>query len=233
MAVTLALLLPAVPAAADWKDDLRKVEEHLGEDRSSEALRIARQLTEDMVEELAPGEAAARAFGTLLALRALAEAAEGLEDDARFHWSMAEHFRPDLGSSNLARYGEGGRIITSWQILDDDARRTAVEQRVGAEVVEIAGEIEAPTKRERLEQPQYTRAARSAQVQGVVVVQTVIDRTGEVIDVRIVKSLHPGLDFRTAEAVRSWRFEPARLDGEPVPVYYSFTTNFVLQRIFH
>jgi hypothetical protein len=36
----------------------------------------------------------------------------------------------------------------------------------------------------------------------------------------------PVLFFNTAETLRGWRFTPARLDGEPVPVFYNLTVNY-------
>jgi protein TonB len=38
-----------------------------------------------------------------------------------------------------------------------------------------------------------------------------------------------GLDQAAVEAVRTWRFRPATLNGRPVDVYYNLTVNFRLQ----
>jgi Gram-negative bacterial TonB protein C-terminal len=41
--------------------------------------------------------------------------------------------------------------------------------------------------------------------------------------------LLPGA-IRIAPGARQWRFEPAKLEGKPVKVYYVLTINFTLKR---
>ncbi len=93
---------------------------------------------------------------------------------------------------------------------------------------EIRGDI-VPPRKIFAPQPGYTEEARQARVQGVVIMQAVIDVLGNVTDVRVMKGLPSGLADRAVETVLSWRFDPATLEGEPVPVYYNFTVNFTLQ----
>ena len=76
--------------------------------------------------------------------------------------------------------------------------------------------------------PQYTRIAGCARLQGTVIVQAVIDETGRVLDVRVVKPLPLGLDRATADAVAQWRFTPATLNGRPLKVIYTLTVNFTM-----
>ena len=75
-------------------------------------------------------------------------------------------------------------------------------------------------------QPTYTDAARQARVMGTVVVQTIIDKDGEVVCARPLVGLPLGLTEATLEAIHDWRFEPARSAGEPVAVWYNMTTGF-------
>ena len=39
-----------------------------------------------------------------------------------------------------------------------------------------------------------------------------------------------GLDAEAVAAVQDWIFEPAKLDGRAVSVYYTLTVNFQIQR---
>ena len=78
-------------------------------------------------------------------------------------------------------------------------------------------------------QPPYTEEARQARVQGVVILQAIIDIVGNVTNVKILKGLPGGLADSAVDTVLSWKFEPASLYGDPVPVYYNFTVNFTLQ----
>ena len=76
--------------------------------------------------------------------------------------------------------------------------------------------------------PQYTVDAREARVQGVVIVEALIDEQGKVTDAKVLKGLPMGLSESALEAIRTWEFKPAAIDGKPVPVYYTLTVNFTL-----
>lgn len=80
------------------------------------------------------------------------------------------------------------------------------------------------------EPPKYTEEAREARIQGVVILGTVIDTSGRVTDIEVLKGLPLGLSEAAAEAVRQWRFEPALKDGKPVSVFYNLTINFRLSK---
>ncbi len=56
----------------------------------------------------------------------------------------------------------------------------------------------------------------------------VVGPDGRVHDLRVYRSLGMGLDEKAAEAVKTWRFEPARKDGQPVPVQINVEVNFRL-----
>ena len=76
--------------------------------------------------------------------------------------------------------------------------------------------------------PTYPMIARSARVQGVVILEAVLDASGSVESVRVLRSI-PLLDQAALDAVRQWRFTPALLNGEPVPVVMTVTVNFTLE----
>jgi TonB family protein len=76
--------------------------------------------------------------------------------------------------------------------------------------------------------PAYTDEARKARVTGVVILETLIDEQGNVTENRVLKGLPMGLSEAAVEAVRSWKFNPATLNGQAVPVYYSLVVNFQL-----
>jgi len=78
-------------------------------------------------------------------------------------------------------------------------------------------------------QPEYPDIARRAGVEGTVTLHLVVGRDGKVEDVQVFRST-PRLIFDRAasEAVREWRYEPARVDGRPVRSRISQTLRFVL-----
>lgn len=77
--------------------------------------------------------------------------------------------------------------------------------------------------------PIYTEIARKAGLTGTVILEAIIDEQGNVTNVQVLKGLPMGLDKAALEAVQTWKFKPARLDGQPVKVYYTLTVNFTLE----
>ncbi len=86
-----------------------------------------------------------------------------------------------------------------------------------------------PPKKTHAPRPNYTEEARRARVQGVVILQAVVDALGNVDSVKVLKGLPEGLTESALQVVQQWRYEPATLHGEPVPVYINVTVNFSLQ----
>lgn len=78
--------------------------------------------------------------------------------------------------------------------------------------------------------PEYDEEARQARVQGTVVLWAVISEDGLTEDVRVQRSLHPGLDRKAIEAVRRWKFKPATFEGNPVKVQVNIQVNFRLYK---
>ncbi len=76
--------------------------------------------------------------------------------------------------------------------------------------------------------PDYSDPARQAKVQGTVLLWIVVDADGKVQDVRVKRSLGFGLDEKAVEKVRTWKFEPARKDGQPLAVQLNVEVNFHL-----
>ena len=72
--------------------------------------------------------------------------------------------------------------------------------------------------------------ARQERIQGLVILRLVIDQTGEVTEVDVLKGLPYGLTESAIETVEGWEFEPALHDGKPVSVLYNITINFRLQK---
>jgi TonB family protein len=77
-------------------------------------------------------------------------------------------------------------------------------------------------------EPLYPEAARRARIQGVVVLEVVVRTTGEADNVKVLRGLPLGLTEAAVEAVKQWRYEPSRLDGEPVDVLFVVTVRFNL-----
>ena len=62
----------------------------------------------------------------------------------------------------------------------------------------------------------YTKEARKADFQGVVVVEAVIELDGRLSNLKIIKSPGLGLDQKVLETLAKWKCKPATRDGRPV-----------------
>ena len=65
-----------------------------------------------------------------------------------------------------------------------------------------------------------------AGVQGTVEVEIVIMPDGTVGRARVLQGIDPGLDNAALKAAQKWLFEPATLDGQPVPVIATLRLSF-------
>ena len=75
----------------------------------------------------------------------------------------------------------------------------------------------------------YSEDARQRSIQGDVVLEIVVRSDGTVGDVKVLKGLGAGLDQRAVQAVRQWRFAPARRLGSPVDVIVEISVEFKLR----
>lgn len=76
--------------------------------------------------------------------------------------------------------------------------------------------------------PVFPPAAQAARFSGIVTIAVRIDTSGAVERAHTVESTHPNVGFEEAalEAVRKWRFEPATLNGDPVPYETTYRLTF-------
>lgn len=94
--------------------------------------------------------------------------------------------------------------------------------------VQIGEGISPPIALNRIT-PFYTESARRRRLQGTVVLEVVVDRQGNVGEVRIVDGLDSGLDENAKIAVRRLRFKPAHgRDGRPLSVYLRLRVDYRL-----
>ena len=78
-------------------------------------------------------------------------------------------------------------------------------------------------------EPRYTESARHAGIQGVVILELIIDTEGRVESVNALRGLPLGLTKSAVDAVKQWQFEASTYKGNPVSVRYILTINFNLR----
>jgi protein TonB len=76
-------------------------------------------------------------------------------------------------------------------------------------------------------QPVYPQLAKTARVQGTVVLEAVIGRTGVIEHLQLISG-HPMLARAAIEAVSQWRYKPYILNDEAIEVETQITVNFTL-----
>ncbi len=72
----------------------------------------------------------------------------------------------------------------------------------------------------------YPEAAKVRKLQGTVRLNVLIDETGRVLDIKVVKSAHPMLDDAVVKAYQQWTFQPATKQGVPVKVWITVAMSF-------
>lgn len=91
----------------------------------------------------------------------------------------------------------------------------------------VGGDVKAPVTVSRAD-PEYTETARKARISGIVIVEAIIDKHGNVDQVRVIKGLPMGLGDEAERAVRKWKFKPGTMNGKPVDTIFNLTVNFQL-----
>jgi TonB family protein len=76
--------------------------------------------------------------------------------------------------------------------------------------------------------PEYDEKARKKKIEGVVTLSMIVTKEGQTADIKVLKTLTPGLDQQAIKAVSRWRFEPATQDGNPCPMRVAVDVSFHL-----
>jgi TonB family protein len=139
------------------------------------------------------------------------------------------------------RAGEGAaadaavKAVEGWQFVPATANGNPVEAHGEVEfecrpdgmvlhseepklpVFRVGGGVSAPVLISKIE-PEYSEEARSARLQGTVRLYVQLSPAGKPTNIQVVQPLGMGLDEKAMEAVKSWRFKPGMMAGQPVTV---------------
>ncbi len=98
----------------------------------------------------------------------------------------------------------------------------------GSKPVRVGGDVQRPEILTRTA-PVYPESAKANKIEGVAVLECVIDEQGKVTQAKVWQtSRNQDLDQSALDAVKTWTFRPATVKGKPVAVYYYLTMNFQL-----
>ena len=98
---------------------------------------------------------------------------------------------------------------------------------IGGGVFRVGGGVSAPRILYQPD-PEYSEPARKAKYEGTVVLLLIVGPDGRPRDIHVARTLGLGLDEKAIEAVRQWKFEPARKNGQPVAVQINVEVEFRL-----
>jgi len=111
-----------------------------------------------------------------------------------------------------------------WEDLESSLRKNETTAQPQRPQAHVPADVMEKLVTHRVD-PDYPAAARPAKLQGVIVLDVVVGRDGSVVDVHALNG--PELLARAAmDAMRWWRFEPYRVDGQPVVVETTLAMEF-------
>jgi TonB family protein len=138
-----------------------------------------------------------------------------------------------LKATTVDDASEQERLIAQADKLRDEALRLKQQREkwdaVPANAVRVGGTIKPPSKIKDVK-PVFPEAAQNARVQGVVILEILINEEGKVQAKRVLRSI-PFFDEPAMTAVGGWEFTPTLLNGVPVPVVMTVTVNFTLDGV--
>jgi protein TonB len=76
--------------------------------------------------------------------------------------------------------------------------------------------------------PAYPALAKQARISGVVHLHAFISKEGTIQTLTVIPPAHPLLAPAAVETVRTWRYKPTMLNGEPVEVETTIDVSFML-----
>lgn len=161
------------------------------------------------------------------------------------HVSVAPPVQPvDQLLANLRSPLAGTRASAAWQLAgvvapDQEVRKALhaayedLDEKVREAAAWALGHVGAgdeslydePPRAVRITRPTYPHGAYYAQVEGTVEVVILISEAGKIVHAEVRRSV-PGLDVAALECVKKWSFEPARLEGRPVPTVATAPVTF-------
>ena len=142
---------------------------------------------------------------------------------------MADNTMPNLGvpNSSLRGVSLGDGSGTGIGSGDGGGLGPGSGGGTGGGVMHIGGAVSKPEVLYSVE-PEFSEEARKAKFSGNVQVYLWVDEKGNPSHVRVIHGVGMGLDEKAVEAVRQYKFKPARLNGKPVKVDLYMMVDFTI-----
>ena len=235
LASALPLLSQAQPLVDKWLAGLRETDQKLRAQQWEAAAKRGRQAGEEIVDLAGTGESPAYSLAVAAVFRAIAEAGLGHQDDAEWLWDSALNLFPDIAKTSVAPYGPAAAELRKRTLRTVGADGNPALRPAGGEggvPLDARGKDIEPPRIVRQPRPDYPKALRLLEAGGAIVISSIIGSDGRPRQ-PVVLNAHgggPALKYVALDTLRQWRFEPAKLDGKPVAVYYVITVNFQVKK---
>ena len=134
---------------------------------------------------------------------------------------------PAPGEADLAPSISGGQVVPTGDAMGGGLAGSGMKPTAPAAPLPVGGDV----KQARLissTPPLYPALAKAQHVEGAVHLDALVDEHGRVLSVKVING--PTLLHQAAtDAIRQWKYQPATLDGKPVPMHLTVTLQFKLQ----
>jgi TonB family protein len=203
-------------AAKDWARRLRRADEHLRAGEWSKPRRDTDRMISEMLFGIGIDKGTAATLGLTLTFRALAEAGGGDVESGRWDWLAAQALQPDLNEVSVDPYGAAGKALDPFRLGGDGALSAFAARSIG--VFPDGPKADQEPKKISGEEPRYPRALKATCGRGTARIAVTVDATGKPVHPRwLGASGGPAMALALFEAVRGWRWQPARRAGLAVP----------------
>jgi TonB family protein len=193
------------------------------------------QLDKLWARGLNDAEQKASFLGVVLALRALAAAGLGRNDQAICRFEAAQTLEPRLYGAELTAFGAPGALLAShpWSAPQKECGQGPASDLQGATCCDQALEEPRPVSRRAPVFPAYVRSSAIPEGLVTLVIASVLNEAGVLRDV-VLQEPGPSanLDASALDAVCDWRFQPATLKGKPIKIVYVLSVNFQIPHRF-
>jgi TonB family protein len=224
---------PREPLKEKWLAALKETDQMLRAHQWEAAAKRGRKAGEEIVNLAGAGDSPAYSLAVVDVFRAIAEAELGHQEEAEWLWESALNLFPDVAKTDLSPYGKKALELRRLTLREPNRKmeRELLDRMKGKDGEEVFNPSDAKVEPPRIvhqTRPEYPKALRLLLSQGRVAVSSVIGKDGRPRQPVIVDAQGGGASMRyvALETVGQWRFEPARLDGQPVAVYYVLTISF-------
>lgn len=220
--VLMCLLAAGESMASQWQEDFSKIDQSLRAKQWEPAEKGARKLAARIADDGGAGgtrDDFRYNLAAATAMRAIAEAGMGRSDDAAWHWDMALNLHPDIAKMDFTPYGPAAAGLQGRQLR-------AVDASGGPTRLDAASRPEIQPA--RVSKERFPVFAKSIWGHRFAVVEVIVGTDGQPRKPILLPSQKdggPAMAYAVLEAVRQWRFKPARLEGKPLEVPYVVTVH--------